>query len=404
MRQFPYQAQVNFGQAVWHTEPYEHPQMKVLVPRDFFDRKRELEAALPILLSPAIKRPIVILGERRAGKSSMLALLVNKLPRESFIKVEIPWGTIHTAEKLIEEILSRLYRAVKCKDSDLLDACRQVANFSEFQHMIEKLAEYDQGKTIFILIDEFDAIVLESITDEIQRRQIFGLLSLLIETPSLPVKIILTTAKEPSKLETGLASPLTAKAQIISLRPFPKDDLDEMIREIMNSSQNSITEDELQKVFDLSGGWPYYAKAIIIYLIQLPPDSGRIIQSTEKAREEIASTCEHLYLKHWDDNERACLLYMASRGGHISQRDFEMLSVEHKSAFQRLVVRGYLKHSASEYLINIKLLLDWFIAWPLFEEECSKYIEQIEQTKDIWSVGEDEIIEVSRHEVKRRGF
>jgi len=92
MTNIPAYLRVKFGEEVWHDESYDGN------PADFFDRLPAKEQALAILRSPQTQRAVWLVGERRAGKTSLLKLLIQKCREEGFLAIEIPWQSIHSSE------------------------------------------------------------------------------------------------------------------------------------------------------------------------------------------------------------------------------------------------------------------------------------------------------------------
>lgn len=408
MNTIPLHLKIKFAEFVWHDQPFLHPQLRQQVEKDFYDRKTPRELAEPILWA-LMGKPIVFLGERRAGKTSMLKLLIHSLESDSrFIPVEVPWLGIRSAADLMRELLDNLYFKLDLDNTSLRETFLQIRTTSEFHRAIASILKYAPDKIIVFGIDEFDSIVIDQV-DETKKYEILAVISSLVEAQSLPVKLVLTMTRELSKLEMGHASPLTARAEQIRLEPFSKADLDEMILGIAGS-EISFNEQDLQHIFNLSGGWPYFAKALLYYLVQLPPNEERFEQTKEKAVRDhgLSDALEHIYLKHWDDSQKTMILLVAQRGGQVMPEEMSVLEESVKTAAKELVKRGYLLEAENRYHFRVGLMQDWFARWPRFEEQAQKYLAstllRLERMKDPWAGGEDEITQISPEESKRRGF
>lgn len=409
MSTIPLHLKIKFAEAVWHDQPYMHPQLRQQVERDFYGRKTQKELVEQVLWAFTGK-PIVFLGERRSGKTSMLRLLMHSLESDQrFIPVEVPWLGIRSATDLMRELLDNLYFKLKLDNSSFREAFIQIHTTAEFHRTLENILRYAPDKYIVFGIDEFDSIVVEQ-TDETKKKETIDVIAAIVESASLPIKLILTMTREPNKVETGHASPLTSKAEQIRLEPFSRMELDEMILGIVGQ-EIPISQQDLDSLFSLSGGWPYFAKALLYYLVQLSPGAERMHQATEKAVQDhsLSDALEHIYQKHWDDSQKTMILLVAQRGGQITGDEMSVLDESVKSAARELVKRGYLLEIENGYRFRIGLLQDWFSQWTRSEEQVQKYIKnillQIERKDDPWAgVADDQIIEVTKDQIRRRGF
>ncbi len=399
---------VKFAEAVWHDQPYYHPQLKKKVEKDFFDRDGIYQQSMQLILSLETRKALILVGERRAGKTSMLKLLLDKVKNvEQFVSVEVPWAAIDSVEKLMLEMLSGLYHALAIDDKELWESFKTVHAVSEFSAVLTKIAGLYPEKIFVFGIDEFDSIILEQVTDSSQRSMLIGLVSMLVETSSLPVKIILMTAREINRIEVGRTSLLASRSETLRLNPFPDKDLHGMVSNIAGID-TQISEQEIDQLSTLSGQWPYFVKSLLYHLVQLPAGEARLESAKAKSLVSISDTWVHIYQKHWDDVARTVILLLAQRNGHLSLEEIQTLGTEIKAAAQELVTRGYLIQDDNSYRFRIGLLPEWLHRWPRFEEQVQKYLRDIlirlERRKDRWAGGQGEVIEVSREELRNRGF
>lgn len=213
MTNIPAYLRVKFGEEVWHDESYDgHP-------TDFFDRLPAKEQALAILRSPQTQRAIWLIGERRAGKSSLLKLLLEKCRKEKFLAIEVPWQSIHSSDNFYKEFLSQLDGAIGSTSNA---PAEPGTSFWDALH--ERQQKIGQ-RTLVVGIDEIDSILLEQV-DENSRKEILDCLWRLI-TQELNTKIILTSARPSNRIEHLKASPLVSKSQGIFVQTFPDADLHE---------------------------------------------------------------------------------------------------------------------------------------------------------------------------------
>lgn len=400
---------VKFGELVYHDRPYLHPQLNVEVDRDFFNRSGEKQKA-EILGIPTNKKPIAIIGERRSGKTSLLRLLHHRLDSDRrFVSLDVSFNAVNSARELVREILDTLCLKLELDERESRLASRNSDSISEYLGALKRVAERVPDRTIVISIDEFDSMIIDQMNSESQKREMLGLINAIVENESIPVKLALAMSRDPSKIETGYTSPLTAKAEQIHLEPFSRSDTEDMIRGILQSDF-SLSDHLLEGIFRLSGGWPYFTKAILHYLIQLPESDGWLEQAREHTLRDrsLSDTLGHIYQKHWDDAERTVILLISHCSGEINNNEAQVLDPSLKAAARDLVSRGYLEETSSGYRFRIGLFHEWFPRWHRFEEQAHKYIKdilpQLSQFNKHWDEGEEEVIKVSLDDVHRRGL
>ena len=258
------QQRVKFAEYVWHDQPYLHPQLKTTMPKDFYGRQEAIQKAKTTLQLSS--RPVIFIGERRAGKTSIFKLIMRSLRNEvDFIPVEISWLEVHSAAELMREMLVSIYEKLELSSATMLDAFEKAHSPAEFRHLMQDMLE-NSSKIVALGIDEFDTLLFEQSEEE--RKKIIGAVISLVEADEFPVRVVLTMTREPASIETGYASPLTTKSEKIRLEPFSKAEMNEMLLGILED-QLPISERERSEIFELSGGWPYFAKALLYHWIEM---------------------------------------------------------------------------------------------------------------------------------------
>jgi hypothetical protein len=342
MKPIPSYLKVKFGEEVWHDESYND------MPPDFFGRQEAKEQTMEILRSPDTRRAIWIIGERRAGKTSMLRLLLEKCKKEDFIAIEIPWHSIHSTEDFYREFLCQLDNAIISENSLLIDSSLP---FWDAFHARQKVLGQN---TVVVGIDEIDSIILEQV-DEDSRREILGSILRLV-TFEKGIKVILTSVKPSSQIEKFRASSLVSKSHEIFLRPFSKAELDDLL----NSIAPNLPASDSEYIMHVSGGWVYYAKAILFHLLQLSSDGSQHLETARLAAvESIAQTCEHLYRHHWNEDERR-VLWLLTNKEKIQSELINNLDVSFLTAVRELTERGYISKVDGFYSFRVFLIADWF--------------------------------------------
>lgn len=392
---------IKFNEAVSNAMP-EH--------RDFYDRGEQVAPAVRAVKSQV---PVIFIGERRAGKTSVIKYFQNHFNIDSdFIPILVPWQSIHSRDQLIQEILQGIWfeldGAIR-EDSQLTQLVEQgTSSLTEFIRALQELAEILSGKTLVFLIDEFDSILEDENTPSAEKSKILGLTNALVEGPAdLPVKLMLTMTRTPDRLETAHSSPLTYKAEQIRLPPFSKEDLDVMIRDIIGETV-PVTEETLQEVFTLSGGWPYFAKLFLKYMASLPPTADWVANALRSATRDTHATqaLKHIYDTHFNEAEKTVSLLLAKRGGVLSAGELALLEPSLRTAATRLTERDFLKEQGGDYQYQIGFLNTWFPAWVEFEEEVNIYLKEIlhrfERQQNPWHETKPPLT-ITRSKLNRRG-
>ena len=190
--------------------------------RDFYDRRDEIDTVWPLLLNQSCLGPIILLGERRSGKTSLLRLLIDRLETEtanSLASVLIPYEGVATASELIYWMLNavRNYLAKQSGGTNVLRNLPPVEDTS-VQGAIEALRALlalVPGRKMVLCIDEFDSILNSArrLGDAAETNRVLSLVVALTEATNLPVQLLLTAVHLPDSLEGTRASALSAARQ-----------------------------------------------------------------------------------------------------------------------------------------------------------------------------------------------
>ena len=382
---------VKFRQEVWCDEPCEGREV------DFFDREEEKRRALSDLMASGGHWAVWIVGERYAGKTSLLRLLSEKCRRANLIALEILWQTIQSPVTFYREYLWALDKSLNIQ----LDTRRQFIcdppNSTVFLQSIEQRRSRIGEKRLVVGIDELDTILQNMEAGD--RREMMGILERLVSDGQ---KLIVTSTREPGSPEISATSSMARRATLIELRPFGDKDMNALINAYL-----PFPSVDIQKQIRLwSGNWPFYAKAILYHFLLSSDDvPDRLRHALSDAINAIAPACEHLYRHHWDDDERRALLLLA-RQKSVSAMDLNLLGPEAVTAFKSLVRRGYiLQDEQGQYRFRVRLIKEWFHRWPHRELQelklnLEKWLRMLAWREE---PGED-IIRVTRDELKRSGF
>jgi hypothetical protein len=372
--------QFNFDQEVWHTQPYLDPQLHIEVGRDFYDRAEETRQAEAALKSSSDRRAVVIIGDRRSGKTSVLWLLDHRLNTESsgeFISILPPWDDIYTCRDLFNEILHSLERKLPRGTGFIMDAPvseepTTAAMIEQLRHGMSRLG----GRTLIIGIDELDSIIQEDLTTVEEKHKILRLTTGLLEANDLPIKLLLTMAHPPAKFQIMRAAGLDAKAIPIRLKPFSRADLDEMLAGILGADA-PLSQRDIDQIYQLSGGWPYFAKLLLSSMTDLPPGEQLLEQAIRKAVNHpiVNQALNNLYEFHFDQDAKRIMLLLAQRNNCLGPVELAALGPWANLTLDDLQQRHLVRQQPDgAFAMRVGLLSRWFCAWPRFEREIDRHL------------------------------
>ena len=339
--------------------------------RDFFDRLTE-RSQIHHAFDSATGKPIVILGERRIGKTSLLNVSVNWLnaqPRYAVV-FPAPWSSL-SQFKL--EFLSALAGAVgvRLRQREWIDANGhlQLASAAEFVAACRETCAASPNRRFVVCIDEFDSHLLtcaESERDEIQRLAFY-----LVEKARLPITLFFTMTQPTEKIGQAYPTSFLNKSEQVHLHPFSRSDMATMVVGLLGD-HFAFDEDGLDHLFHLSGGHPYFVKALLDSLVNPPlaaPHSTTIdrgwldramAQAVERA--EVQSSLPNLLETHFSENERSLLARLAQAGGKLAAAQ---MRPEWLAAMSALAKRDYvLVQPGGDVALRIHFWRFWLNAQP----------------------------------------
>jgi len=385
----PAYLRVKFGEEVWNDETEDGKE------RDFFDRIEAYQKSLAILRSLDTRRAIWLLGERRAGKTSLLKLLLSKCQKEGAIAIEVPWQSIRSSTDFYKEFLYELYKKNNAMQGAVSDS------EPPFWQALEQFLQSKGWPWLVVGVDELDGILLDQVDEQAGKAILGVLIRLVTEIPN--TKVIVASSRPAYKIEQVRTSPLVSKSEEISLLPFDAQDLQEMVQALAPD----LTQEEIQQITQRSGGWPYYAKALLYHLLQLPSDTpARLERAYLQAVNSIHSTCDHLYRYHWDKSEKQALWLLVNKE-KIKSDELRRVDATVRSALQGLVQRGYLLEENGYYRFRVMLIADWFKGWTRreVEEQGLDISSLLKKMSNPWiSEADEQTIRVTREELRKRGF
>jgi hypothetical protein len=362
---------IKFNEPVWHDTPFLHPQLHTETIEDFFDRT-ELKNQLRNRLFQENARLTLIQGERRSGKTSLLRLLEHDLKQVQngqFLPLWLPWQGISSRDSFVDELLESCAFEL---DVDIPFFVPEGTVCDEI--VLSALAQltHESDKTILVFIDEFDSIIEQSSPAE--GAKILKLIHTLINDTSLPFALVITLVKKP---DSG-GEQAFAHSKTWPLSPFPIEDLALMFKTLLGLSDQDPKTTFIPEVYQLSGGWPYFAKLLMLSLAEQKTDSWDLAAAVDVAVKNplFERALDHIYTKHFTWYEQGVMLMLALNKGILLTASITAGGEAMETAVSNLIKRNYLKKKANgDICFRIGLLGYWFPQWIRFQEEVEEHME-----------------------------
>lgn len=355
----------------------------------FYNRREALEKALRVIL--AGKRvPVVVIGERRIGKTSfhnvVMEMICQENPAYVMLQVE-PRGNA-TVDLFAEAVLRQMTMHLKrdLHDTGLYTAERHfhLDAPDQFDLAVRRILPDGWRGQFVLCIDEFDEIVrLTTKTGETEKERLFDLIHHLVERSSLPLTLFFTMTRVPDPLKREVPSPLMGKSEIVELAPLPHPATLDMIDWLLKDTKITIQPAAKERMAELAGGHPYFIKLLVSNLsspIQNQDEATIDLIEFEQAvlpraldDPRARYAIENIYkAQHFSPDEKSVLLYLAERGEPVEMAEFRMAGREVMHAVNSLTARNYLFKQENRYTIRIRFLEHWFRNWAEFEEELER--------------------------------
>ena len=383
-------------------------------PARFIGRKAEIRQIINRLLSSAHESTSII-GERRIGKTSLLEYLSNPqvsaglgLTPDKFCLVYVDFQglTDITPTRFWQRVLKKMSRSI-CDENlkPSIDKLSEQSTFDLFD--LEDLFQItlDKGMTVVLLMDEF-----EYVTENPNFKSDFfgGLRALAIHSG---VALLPATRRELVDLchsEEIKGSPFFNIFANVVLRPFSRDEVDEMLERYTKDGELAFTPQEKDFVWETGGGYPIFAQIAGHYLKE-----GRIqglttealIKFTTNSFEQQAEAHYTYLWSHCTENEKITLLIVITLGREKQTKktvaNLENLSKLRTRAPQDVISLGK-RGLVSEVDGVFQIFSPSFERWIQNEIIAAPGEEESQKTADEWlaSGGQKEV--KNAHEVLPR--
>lgn len=235
----------------------------------FFGRKKEFDDIVQAV-TKTTKQDILIVGERRTGKTSLLNQINNSL-KNPFIPIYIVLNTSKnsTAEGILDIIFKQVIN--KLFQQKILDQSKiQADNFESLdfieniKHVITIARNNLPDIRVVLLIDEADYLlqIKQNSSNIIDERPQHFLRAVLQSDIGTYLRAVVAGTTELSTYVSKRSSPFFNHFKHSQLKPFDDKETRDLIIEPAARLGYKYTEKAIQQIINLSGGQPYYCQAI----------------------------------------------------------------------------------------------------------------------------------------------
>lgn len=361
--------------------------------KDFFGRRKELEHIEQTFLAGS-GCPVVILGERRIGKTSIQKVSARRIEAQQekdFVPLLLPPAPAirsldDYAREILQSLCTRLERSIRSiKYPDMIDDNGRfhLTSIGQFTDTTAQLLEEFPEKTFIICIDELDAILVSCTEDEAEK--ILGLTEHLIEMSDLRLIVYVTMTRLPGFTRSASRSPgvleaeIIARSEIIEIGPFSRQETEDMVSGLLGGRVSPDGE-AMEHLFELSGGHPYFVKLLLDRLLRRFLPESKPLRVTREMMEQIIPdatrdpralhSLDNIYRVHFSEEEKRLVLLLSDRRAGISMEELRMLGAPFLKVARSLESRGYLTWGDEEgYNFREELLGWWLRDWEEYEEE-----------------------------------
>jgi hypothetical protein len=340
---------------------------------DLFGRDREITVALQAVKSHS-PRPIVVVGERLIGKTSLQQVIARELEddQEGDFVVLFP-PPAYTLQSYAGEILDTIRAHFTIPNGMTEFTARRLqalgATQANYLSAYRKLLTLAPHTTFVLCIDEFDSLVLKCEPPE--QTAILDFTFYLAEQSGLPLVLLFTMNSPTEQVETAYPTRFLAKATAIPLHPLNRADTAELVSALL-APHYGVDVAAHRLIFKLSGGHPYFIKLILQSVLETFHENGPPLSlTTAMVREALPRALSSLEAwlavnntiqTHLSQRERLALRWLTDQQGRATWDR----AGAHTEALQELVRRQYLQHSADGFIsFKIGFLYHWLRSHPL---------------------------------------
>lgn len=357
-------------------------------PERFYGRQRELNL-IRQALGASRRVPVVVIGERRIGKTSIQNVAMHDLKVSNggqIVPLIVEPRGIVSVDQFVESALSRLamWARKDLRETGLVDSGNHVHldNPAQLDHAFQRLLAGHTGIYFLLCVDEFDEMIRTAAdAGPTERLKLMALVHYLVEKTELPLGLFFTMTRLPDTAGQEDSSPLLAKSEVVELFPLSLLEIGEMVRGLLQDEAVFAPAD-LSWLYEISGGHPYLTKLLLSNLFRRYPvinppmqiSRAMLIKALNDAVDDLPANhaLENIYRVHMNADEKRVLLYLAERDEPVEAGELRASGISLLAAARSLEKRHYLAEQEGNYNFQSQFLASWLRNWVEFDEEIER--------------------------------
>lgn len=350
--------------------------------QELFVGRTDISARIEQLLLDRRRPPLMLYGQRRMGKTSLLNNLGRLLPTSVvplFVDLQGPASsaTDH-AGFLFNLARGMIDSAKKQRNLTFPPLTRETLRedpFTAFDEWLDRIEDALGQRTVLLALDEFEALASALQSGRLEEAAVLGMLRHLVQHRQR-IKVLLASSHTMDELKSFAS--YFVNVQVLQVGYLSESDARRLIEHPMPGFALRYVEEAAKLVYSLTNGHPFLIQLlcgeIINYKNEQPPASRRVCTTTD-----VMATIPHA-LEHgcffFADIERnqvdstgvATLRYLASKGegGVVSMEELraQLGTGIPDSCLAQLIRRDLLVKAGTGYRFQVELIRCWFASAP----------------------------------------
>ncbi|MGD9101414.1 MAG: hypothetical protein PVF45_13115 [Anaerolineae bacterium] len=353
----------------------------------FFDRQKEWTLIERTFRSRE-RKPLIILGERRIGKTSLQSVAASRLSHH-LEPLFLPFGPLlrsadDFARELLQGLCSSSGKSMRETGPFTANGDFGLGSFGEYTQALRSATS--QEKDYLVCVDEFD-VTLKNCADK-EAKRLVALVTHLVnegDRRNLPLRFFFSMTGMPETVTKSFSTSFTSNATLAALKPFSYENTAKMVTTLLGPGAH-VSQAAMTRLFDLSGGHPYLTKLLLYWLLEphgfeaqgLVVDEGALEGALAQATHDpqVRGVLANLYDVHFNQEQKGLMLMLASpeRQNGVTKQELQAMGTNYITAANTLKRRGYLQvaDESAPYCVRIAFLRQWLYQWERYEVEAER--------------------------------
>lgn len=238
--------------------------------------RRDISGRIESLLFDRRQSPLLLYGQRRMGKTSLLNNLGRLLPHTIIpllVDLQGPVSVASNHAGLLYNVARSLRKsAVQQRAAQLPDLSRPALEhdpftaFDEWLDEVEAALQVQNGHTILLLLDEFEALDYAFLKDRFDEAFVLGMLRHVIQH-RLHFKVLLAGSHTLDEFRRW--SGYLINTEVLPLANLQEDEARQLIEEPVKDFALNYRPEATRRVYELTGGHPFLLQLLCSEIVTL---------------------------------------------------------------------------------------------------------------------------------------